>query len=367
MSNNTTSSLVLTLSAIQLKMSMIFMPILLVFGSGGNILCTLVFRQKTFRSSSCSMYMIASYLLHTLVLCWAMSTTLYSVGHIDPLTYSEPYCRIRQYSISAIFTMSRFCTVMACFDRYAISSRNANIRAFGRPSIARFDIIIIIVICLILPVHLTIFNSIQNGRCVMVGLYPYFFAAYAIIIAAIIPPSMMITFSILAAKHIRQIRQRVQPLPTSRVNTTDRNTGVRLKKYDYQLLKMLLVDVIMYCISAVPSPMYYIYIAITLKSSKTAEQLAWENFFNYLAYQFLLYIAASTSLYTNLLVSKAFRNEFRSFINRYIFKRRQLATTNSSNHTNKNFNRLDLIALRNHRRPVITQERMNTHRIELGP
>ncbi|UJR25207.1 hypothetical protein I4U23_006559 [Adineta vaga] len=329
MSNITTSSLSLTLSLIQTRMSIIVMPFFLIFGSGGNILNACIIRRKTFRTSSCSMYMGSAYFLYTLVLCFALSTTLYSQYHTDPLTYSEFYCKIRQYLISAIFSMARCCIGMACVDRYVISSPNVNIRAFGRPRIARYIIIFIILIWLILPIHLIIFNTIQNHRCLMSGLYPYFFTAYAIIIAAIIPPGMMITFSILAAKNIQRIRRRIKPLPdhtnlSSNVITVTNNNNpntIRLKKYDYQLLRMLCVDVTIYCISAVPSPIYYIYAAITLKTTKSAEETAWQNFFSYLTYQFLLYIAASTSLYTNLLVSKAYRNEFRLFINRYLLNR----------------------------------------------
>jgi hypothetical protein len=356
MSANMTSSLALTLNTIPLRMSPIVMPIFLVFGSGGNILNAMIFLQKTLRSSSCSMYMISAYLLYTLILCFAMSTTLYSLYHQDPLTYSEPYCKLRQYLISSIFTMARCCVGMACVDRYAISSQNVNIRTFGRQHIARRVIALIIIIWLILPVHLIIFNTIQNGKCIMSGLYPYFFAAYAIIIAAIIPPSMMITFTILAAKNIRQIRRRVRPGTVD--TTTTENTGIRLKQYDYQLLKMLTVDVTIYCISAVPSPMYYIYAAVTLKSTKTAEQLAWQSFFNYLAYQFVLYIAASTSFYTNILVSKAFRAELRLFLNRYLLRRRHVIHThchNNNNNTNHAI-RLGTITVRNGARSTKTQK-----------
>ncbi len=372
MSSNTTSPLVSTLTAIQFRMSTIVMPILLVFGSGGNILNAVIFLQKTFRTNSCSMYMIAGSLLHTVALCWAMSTTLYSLDHRDPLTYSEPYCKIRQYLIAAILTMARCCIGMACVDRFAVSSRNVKIRAFGRPRVALYVIAIIIVIWLIVSVHLIIVNTIQNGRCVMPGLYPYFYAAYAILVAAIIPPSMMIIFSILAAKNIRQIRQRVQPLPVrqsniTNVNTgTNRNIGVHLKQYDYQLLKMLVIDVIIYCISSIPAPIYYIYAAVTLKSIKSAEQTAWQNFFNYLAYQFLLYIAASTNLYTNLLVSKAFRAEFWSFLNRYIFKRRQQVTNNSTNNTIDHSIALGRFTLRNETKTklTITQQQVNTRSLQ---
>jgi len=336
MSNSTTPPLVLTLATIQLRMSFIIAPILLVFGSGGNILNTLVFLQKTLRSSSCSMYMIAAYILYTVVLCFALSTTFYALTHTDPLTYSEPYCKIRQYLISAIFTMARCCVGMACVDRYAISSQNVNIRAFGRPRVARYVIAFIIVMLFIAASHLIIFNTIQNGKCVMPGFYPYFYTAYAIVVAAIVPPSMMVTFTILAAKNIRQLRRRVQPVRFDRNHNANVNIGVHLKKNDYQLLKMLMVDITIYCISATPTPIYYVYAAITLKSPKTPEQVAWQTFFNYLAYQVVLYTAASTSFYTNLLVSKAFRNEFRLFLNRYNPNRGELIQNSSTNRVNNN-------------------------------
>jgi hypothetical protein len=342
MSNSTTPPLVSTLAAIQLRMSYIVMPTLLVFGSGGNILNTLIFLQKTLRSSSCSMYMMAAYILYTFILCFAMSTSLYALNNRDPLTYNEAYCKIRQYLISSILTMARCCVGMACVDRYAISSQSVKTRSFGRPRVARYIITIIIVMWLILASHLVILNTIQNGKCVMPGDYSYFYAGYAIVGAGIIPPGMMVTFTILAAKNIRQLRRRVQPTHVDRnhnanVNIpTNANTGVHLKQHDYQLLKMLMVDITIYCSSAVPAPIYYVYAAITLKSPKTPEQVAWQTFFNFFTYQVLLYTAASTSFYTNFLVSKAFRNELRLFLSRYFPNKRPLIMNSSTNKVNNN-------------------------------
>ena len=74
---------------------------------------------------------------------------------------------------------------------------------------------------------------------------------------------------------------------------------------------------------------------------KSAESTAWQNFFSYLAYQFLLYIAASTSLYTNLLVSKAFRNEFRLFLHKYTFLKKCIGTNLATRNSNNNFIRRD--------------------------
>jgi hypothetical protein len=176
----------------------------------------------------------------------------------------------------------------------------------------------------------------------MPGYYSYFYAAYAIVGAAIIPPGMMVTFTILAAKNIRQLRRRVQPAHVDRNHNTNvniptnANTGVHLKQHDYQLLKMLMVDITIYCSSAVPAPIYYVYAAITLKSPKTPEQVAWQTFFNFFTYQVLLYTAASTSFYTNFLVSKAFRNELRLFLSRYFPNKRPLIMNSSTNKVNNN-------------------------------
>jgi len=299
--------------------------------------------------------MIAAYFLYGLALGFGVSTTLYALNHKDPLTYSEPYCKIRQYILSAVITMARCCVGMACVDRYAISSQNVNIRAFGRPRVARYVIAIIIVMWFILASHLVVFNTIQNGKCVMPADFSYFYTAYSIVVAAIIPPTMMITFTVLAAKNIRQLRRRAQPVRFDRNHNANVNIGVHLKKNDYQLLKMLMVDITIYCITGTATPIYYVYAAITLKSPKTPEQVAWQTFFNFLTYQCLLYTVASTSFYTNLLVSKAFRNEFRLFVNRYIPNRRPLVMNSSTNRVNNNTIPGGLATAKSDARPAVVQ------------
>lgn len=191
-----------------------------------------VFLQKTLRSNSCSIYLIASSVSHTILVVWAMSTNLYSLVNLDPLTYSIAYCKIRAYLISALFMVSRSFIVLACVDRYAVCSSDVRVRTFSRPRVAIRLLPIVVGLWLLLPVHLLVFNSIANNRCIMPGVYSLLYAVYAVICAGILPPSLMIIFGLLARRNLQRMRQRIVPLGTGG------NSRVLIKRVDYQIMKV---------------------------------------------------------------------------------------------------------------------------------
>lgn len=229
------STLPSILSNIQRQITLYGMPLILLFGCGGNLINIGVFLQRTLRFNSCSIYLIASSISHTILLILVMSTNLYSLGNIDPLTYSLAYCKIRPYLISCLFMISRTYIVLACADRYALCSPRAGIRAFSRRQIAFRFIPVVLVIWFILPIHIAIFNTIVANRCIMPGLYNILYAVYAVICAGILPPSLMISFGLLALYNLHLMRQRVAP------TTTGAAPRVILKRVDYQIMKVSLL------------------------------------------------------------------------------------------------------------------------------
>ncbi|CAF2073557.1 unnamed protein product [Rotaria magnacalcarata] len=162
-----------------------------------------------------------------------------------------------------------------------------------------------------------------------------------VLIGAALPPGVMIVFSALAVKSLQGIRKRTRraTIQVDNANisgsTTTRPMGIRIKQHDHQLLKMLLVDVILYCLSNAPPPMSNIYGSITLKWNKTPEQIQLQNFLTYLVSQFFIYFSTSASLYTNLVISKTFRHELRSVLLRlFLTTRRVLVTVYTNGNTN---------------------------------
>ena len=236
MSNITSSStLPSILGNIQKQITLYGMPLILFFGIGGNMINCAVFLQKSLRSNSCSIYLIASSIAHTMLLIWAMSTNLYSLYNIDPATYSLAYCKIRPYLISSLFMISRTYIVLACVDRYTLCSRHAHIRAFSRCQVAFRLIPIVIVMWIIIPIYILIFNTIDTNRCIMPGFYRIFYAVYAAVCSGILPPSLMITFGLLVRRNLHLMRKRITPAGIAG------NRRATIKKVDYQIMKVRLV------------------------------------------------------------------------------------------------------------------------------
>lgn len=332
MSNSTVVSTP-TLSVIQQRMGLISMPIFLVLGTVGNILNCLVFLQKTLRSNSCSMYFVAASISYLLFLDFGIGSSLYAVYYGDPTTYNLPYCKFRVYFLSVCLCMARFILAFACIDRYVMCSENVRVRALSQPRIAAYVIAITTAVWILIPIHTLVYYTITNGRCTVPEGYLYFNAGYSVIIGAVLPPAIMILFSILAVRNLRRVQQRARRTNAFTDNasatrsTATGQTHLRIKQHDYQLLKMLLVDVVIYCISNVPPPISNIYNSVTFKWSKTPDQISIQNFLTYLVSQFFVYFGTSASLYTNLIISKTFRKELKSLLLRQILSTRRFVTT----------------------------------------
>ncbi|CAF4250791.1 unnamed protein product [Rotaria sp. Silwood2] len=125
------------------------------------------------------------------------------------------------------------------------------------------------------------------------------------------PLPLMITFTTLAYKNLRRVRGRVQPVINMRNNVNVVRTGIRrrIQSSDIQLLKMLIVETTTYCVSMISYPIYIIYATVTLNKMKSGEEQNIENFVAYVVTLFLPWIEASSTLYTNMIISKLFRHE----------------------------------------------------------
>ncbi|CAF4348461.1 unnamed protein product, partial [Rotaria sordida] len=78
-----------------------------------------------------------------------------------------------------------------CADRYALCNFHVSIRALSRPQIAYRSIGFITIFWMIISVHLLIWESIENGRCGVYGIYGQIFGFYVLIFTGIIPISVM--------------------------------------------------------------------------------------------------------------------------------------------------------------------------------
>ncbi|CAF1354659.1 unnamed protein product [Didymodactylos carnosus] len=208
--------------------------------------------------------------------------------------------------------LSRYYIVLACIDRFALTSTNVKYRQFSQTKVAYYLIPITALVWFIIPMHIVIFQTIDINRCTQVGFYLLFFSIYTVIFATIIPPLSMILFILLIFNNLKQIRKRIQPTLTPH--------QIHIKQRDYQLMKMLWLQVSVYICSTLLYPPALLYIAITKDIQKNNTRLAIESLMIFLTTGFLIYINVSMPFYLYLFISKTFRKEYKQIIMKYCLK-----------------------------------------------
>ncbi len=310
------SSIINTLALIQNYLTII-LGILLVIGIIGNILNCLVFLRKKLRSNPCSIFFVAASIANITVMTYYIIPTIYSVYNSPLENANLIYCKLRLYIRNALLVISRSYLTLACAACYVQSSRNVRIRSFGRPKIVLRILFIVPVVWFIIPLHIPILTSIQNGKCSMwEGAAALYHSIYICFVAAILPMSLMIIFSLLAYRNLQKMLRNVRPVNNPIVGQEERLgqhfERIRLHHRDRELSKMLFIQIIVYTIFTICYPFQTIYNAVTLiiGGSKSNERAAIENFTLFVTSSFLLNFYSAASFFV-FLTSSAFRKGLR--------------------------------------------------------
>jgi len=317
---------VISILAIIQQYLIVALGVLLVVGVTGNVLNCLVFLRKRLRSSPCSLFFAASSLANTIVLIYYIIPTIQS-AYNTPLENSNIiYCKLRLYIRNALLVISRTYLTLACVACYAVSSRNVRMRnLFQLRNVIRV-IAIVPVIWFIIPLHIPFLTSIQNGKCQMwAGAGALYHSIYICLVAAILPTSLMIVFSLLAYKNLRKMMHNIRPLnipiAVQKQNRNQSAENVNLQQRDRQLCMMLFVQVVVYLIFTIFYPFQTIYNAVVLiiGGTKSAERAAIENFTLFITSGFLLNCYSSASFFV-FLSSKAFRKELKQLFSIFFYQ-----------------------------------------------
>jgi hypothetical protein len=135
-------------------------------------------------------------------------------------------------------------------------------------------------------------------------------------VAAILPTSLMIIFSLLAYKNIRQIVRKIRPISNSiaaqEIGLGQNIERIRHRQSSRELSKMLFIQIIVYMIFTISYPIQTLYSAVTLiiGEQKSTEKVAIENFTLFLTSGFLLNFYSASSFFV-FLTSSAFRTGLR--------------------------------------------------------
>jgi hypothetical protein len=136
------------------------------------------------------------------------------------------------------------------------------------------------------------------------------------IFAGIFPPLLILIFTLLVMRTLKQLRSRVQPITTTTTETGSRNQSMKivLRKRDRDLIKMLVIEVMFYFITTLPFSIYLIYKMITNNLRKSEERQQIESFINYITQSFIMYLNTALPFYIYIATSPAFRRQCKQFI-----------------------------------------------------
>ncbi|CAF0901797.1 unnamed protein product [Adineta steineri] len=211
-------------------------PIVVAVGNCGNLIIIIVFSQRGRRTNPCSLYLLFGAIANIVNVNIAIIPLINALlNPPDPFTQSLVLCRVRGYLIHISNHYFRTLVILACIDRYAMTSMRASIRNWSSLKVARRAIPLAFISWLLIASHILVFEDIQNGRCFVFGLYGTVFSFYNIIIN-ILPGCFMLVTGFLTMRNIHRSRMRINP--TEQI--TNRRRLVDKKELD--LLKIVVAE-----------------------------------------------------------------------------------------------------------------------------
>ncbi|CAF4078886.1 unnamed protein product [Adineta steineri] len=284
------------------------------FGNLGNILTIAVFYQVEQRRNPCSLYLLSMTICNLVCLDVGIIPIIYSLDHPDISTQILLACKLQFYIRHAFFQMMRTYKVLACIDRYALCSTNVHIRSFSQRKISIILIIVCGIFWLLIVIFFGVVRTIKNNSCnIFDSVDLMIYTIYYLIFAGLLPPTLIIIFTMLVFKTLKQLRSRVKPT----AENGERNTTTVLRKRDRDLIKMVFIEVMFYTISTLPFSIYLIYSLITSNISKSKERQQVESFVNYLTQSFIMYFNTALPFYIYFCTSPSFRKQLKRVIIKY--------------------------------------------------
>jgi hypothetical protein len=304
------SSCIETLNNTIIYLNRYIIPVFYILGNVGNLLSMLIFAKKSWRKNVCVFYFNICLVSNSFYINSAVLVAFFSDFNINPYNSISVLCKLYFYVVFLVSTLLPTVLILASIDRLLISSQNVDTRLYSSKRLAYFSVSINTVFWLIFFVHILIKVNIQE-------IYPsefvcYYdlsqfylnFVSYCSLIVNFLFCLIMIVLCMFAFKNVRRIRN---------VPQQQRKQIRTMTKKDFQLLRCLFAQDIVYIIFSIGLSISTVYQAATMHQMQTPLEQAINTFFYNLSI-FLHHVPYCASFYIFVAVSKAFRNELKRMV-----------------------------------------------------
>jgi hypothetical protein len=283
-------------------------PICMILGNLGNVFIAIIFSRQ--RESACALYLICSAVVNSIYLTFSSIAGICAFYYPDRTIRTIVFCKIYSYTLNFVGQVPKTMVILACIDRFLITSSRANFRAFSTPKRAKYIIVFSIIFWSLFLFHSPIWTTVVYGQCTAAGVYATFYSFYSLTFVSLIPTIISATFGYLTYRNMRQMLNRVQPVQQNTVNA-----NINIQRRDRDLLIIVIAEVITYVVTTLLLPLIQLEMMISgyIISNKSSQYSQIEYFILSIAY-FLLSVNSAVTFYTYLISSKSFRRDFKQLI-----------------------------------------------------
>ena len=292
--------------------------VIYISGNIGNMISFLIFLKKSWKKNVCVFYFKFCLLFNTCYInCSTLGFILINGFHINFQNSTQFVCKIYFYLTLLFGTLTPTILIFASIDRLLISSQNTDTRLYSSKRLAYFSISISTFFWTIYNIHALIKVNIQQ---IYLGVFTctydlsmaYLnFVTYSLATIHLAFFLLMIILCLFAFKNVRRIR------------AVPRTTRIRefrsMTKKDFQLLRCLFFQDILFIGFGMLLIIYYTYYAITKDQARSILEQGVLNFLSKF-FTFLYAIPFCANFFVYILVSKAFRYEVKRAIYRVMRK-----------------------------------------------
>ncbi|CAF0979734.1 unnamed protein product [Rotaria sp. Silwood1] len=308
-----------------------------IIGNIGNLLSIFIFCKKSWRKNVCVFYFLIFLLLSSAYLNSTILGTAFINGfQIYAQNSSVILCKLLHYTAVLFSTLLPTILILSSIDRLLISLQNVDTRLYSSKRLAYFSISLSTFFWIIFNLHILIKVNIQQISSNVLDCYfdystLYFqFVTYSLMIFNCFFCLFMIILSIFAYKNVRHIRC----IPRNRQYQIRTMT-----KKDFQLLRCLFIQDIVYIFVSLIPALYSVYITSTKDQIRTPLEESIVYFLQSL-FTFIYFTFYGSSFFIFFIVSKAFQHGLKRFIFKIIGK--ELMTLREEDNRQENNENLNI-------------------------
>ena len=256
--------LIQSLNFISQQLSRYLSPIIFLFGFVGNTLNCLVLSQRRLRTNTCALIFLLSSCSDLISIVVGLPTRILAGWDLDPTTTNNFICKFRAFTVFSTRTIGIWLIALATIDRWLLSCVDNHRRQLSTIKNVKLCTVIIIILGILCYGHmlfcyqanmtdspLRCYGNTEHCRLATDLIY--------IVISNLIPLILMVTFGLLTIYNARHIRNRIQHQDTP-PNQLQTNEQRHARKTDYQLLRMLCIQILFLILLCIPQAVEKFYV-----------------------------------------------------------------------------------------------------------